>query len=635
MIAVSSIVLIAVIGGFAYARWTEMSVSNDNGLAAAEACSTLFSAVYPNASEFSPEDEDYNDFRSSMRDLCIEFGMTYMYVFHDDADKQIGSTRGYGVVVHEDLSDVARRALNGEEVQEPFVLDNEFGRMMTWYSKVEGTDNILAGADFSVSEQEQLVIGTAFAFVIPPILALTILLFVELRVLNRHVFNPIRMISKSMREFSAGRANGFKPLGINSEDEIGEIAESYEVMAHDIASYVDDIGRMTEERVQSEVEVDVARRIQLGMVPLSMGKSSATYDVRARAKPARQVGGDFYDCLEIGDDRIAVVVGDVSGKGIAGALFMAMTKTLIAEQLMRDVAPAAVLNYANERLCKQNPEGMFVTVFIAVLEPATGCTRYANAGHLAPFVVGKDIYRIEPDPGVLLGLFDDADIEEGEFVLQEGESLLLFTDGVTEAVNVEKEFLGDERFEEHLRDHVPYTSAQQLVDDVVEFVGEFATGYEQYDDLTVEALMRTGSICDDGGKESGEVRDAVEDQGDAKGALAVDIAAFAQVRDEILAVAPDSMRGRKACLACEEAFANIVLYSGAEHIWFEVAPCNDMLSMTLIDDGIPFDPTTYETTEKGFDELDTGGMGINLVRDMASELSYHREGNRNVFTIIL
>ena len=650
-IAVVFIVVINIVVGIAYGRWTELAVSDDNGQAAAEACATLFAAAYPDASEFSPNDPEYDDFRAQMRVMCSDFDMDYMYLFHydpdkhevrhivcvaadDEADKKAQDAYAYNTVLYRDLSDEARRALQGEEPLEPYIFNNEFGLEATWFSKVEGTDDILAAADYSVSEQQKDVLEAIVTFVVPPIIALVVLLLVELRVLNVHVIRPVRKISKSMQEFSADRAHEFEPLGIESKDEIGEIAEAYEGMAVDIATYIDDIKNMTEERVQSEVELDVARRIQLGMVPPSTRHSGSGYDVRALAKPARQVGGDFYDCLKVDDGHIAVVIGDVSGKGVAAALFMSMTKTLIAEELVRCGAPAAVLNYANERLCQLNPEGMFVTVFVAVLERATGCVRYANAGHLPPLVVGEGVHRVDADPGVLLGLFDDADIEEGELVLQEGEALLLFTDGVTEAANAEKEFLGDERFEAHLRECVPYADAQQLVDDVMGFVEAYAAGFEQHDDVTIAALMHTRNtdgVEDERGADASEV---VGGQGDGD-ALAVDIAAFAHVRAEILAAAPDSTRGRKACLACEEAFVNIVSYSGAENIWFDVASLDDRLRMTLIDDGVAFDPTKVVSGEKEFDELDSGGMGINLVRDLASELLYRRDGDRNIFTIVV
>lgn len=521
-IAVAFIVLIAAVVGIVYGRWSELALSNENGQAAAEACATLFSAVYPDASEFSPNDEEYSDFRAQMRIMCSDFDMDYMYVFHydpdkhevkhiicvasnEEADKEVQNAYAYGSVLQRDLSNTARRALQGERVYEPFIFDNEFGKEAAWFYKVEGEDDVLAAADYSVSERQKGVLQAILLFVVPPIIALIVLMFIELRVLNRHVFKPIRKISKSMREFSADRAHEFEPLGMKSEDEIGDIAEAYEGMATDIATYIDDIERMTEERVQAEVELDVARRIQLGMVPPTARQSGSGYDVRAFAKPARQVGGDFYDCLKIDDNRIAVVIGDVSGKGIAAALFMSMAKTLIAEELMRDSTPAAVLNYANAKLCKSNPEGMFVTVFCAILEPATGRVRFANAGHMPPFVVGERVYQVEVDPGVLLGLFDDSDIDDGELVLQEGEALVLFTDGVTEAVNVDKELLGDERFEAHLREGIPYMSAQQLVDDVVGFVDDFAAGHEQHDDLTIEVLMRMDSTSV-AASESGENR---------------------------------------------------------------------------------------------------------------------------------
>ena len=203
---------------------------------------------------------------------------------------------------------------------------------------------------------------------------------------------------------------------------------------------------------------------------------------------------------------MSAVVGDVSGKGVAAALFMAMTKTMVHEGLASGIDPAQVLNRVNDRLCASNPEGMFVTVFAFVLCPSTGEVRYANAGHLPPLAIGRDddVRQVDAPPGVLLGLFEDAGLEDGTLVLAEGEYLLAFTDGATEAVNVESKFFGDEALAQCVASSTPYRDASALVDVVVDAVDAFAAGHEQFDDLTVVALRRTSS--DHSGERREEVR---------------------------------------------------------------------------------------------------------------------------------
>ena len=254
---------------------------------------------------------------------------------------------------------------------------------------------------------------------------------------------------------------------------------------------------------------------------------------------------------------------------------------------------------------------MFATVFACVLDPATGQARYANAGHLPPLLVGDGVRAVDARPGVLLGLFEDAGLEDGTLKLGEGECLLMFTDGATEAVNPKREFFGITAFAERLSESAPYRDAGAVVDAVVDAVDGFAAGCEQFDDLTVVALRRV----------SVGLRE-----------LPVDIASFSTVRDAIMKQSSDEAVGRKACLACEEAFANIVAHSGATRIWFSVAREGDRLQVTLADNGTPFDPLTAAPAPRAFDDLDSGGMGLNLIRSLSTQAAYTRT-TRNVLTL--
>ena len=291
---------------------------------------------------------------------------------------------------------------------------------------------------------------------------------------------------------------------------------------------------------------------------------------------------------------------------------MAMTKTMVHDGLGAGIGPADVLNHVNDRLCASNPEGMFVTAFAFVLDCATGEVRYANAGHLPPLVVGGDVRQVEAAPGVLLGLFEDAGLEEGTLTLGDGEYLVAFTDGVTEAVSAERTFFGADALVNCIAEGAPYGRASELADVVVRAVDAFSTGCEQFDDLTLAVAHRVP---------------------DGLRALPVDIASFAAVRDDILAKATDDAAGRKACLACEEAFANIVSYSGATCAWYSVAAEGDGLRVTLADDGVPFDPFAADPEARSFESLDAGGMGIGLIRNLSRQATYARDDNRNVLTL--
>ncbi|MBQ9003167.1 MAG: SpoIIE family protein phosphatase [Eggerthellaceae bacterium] len=631
VIALAAIVAIVSVAGMVYIRWYEHRLSDQMGVSAAIMCADIAGYIIDDPDLSNPNSKAYQDYRQLLRDVCREKNMDYLSVFKCDVeaktityifcvadddvnDERVARERGFGTVVEVEMPETMRRAMNGEKVYEADEIDNQFGNMLAWYSQVPGNDQtILASAEYSVTEQRARVFESAVDVLVPLVLGLLVLLMVQMYVLNRRVFKPLQTITERMRSFSADRASEFEPLEIESNDEMGAIADAFENMAADIGSYVNDIERFTAERVQAGVELDVARRIQLGMVPERTMQESTGYELCALSRTARSVGGDFYDAFEIEGDRVGVVVGDVSGKGVAAALFMSMVKIMVHDGLKAGAGPAEALNRINDQLCSSNPEGMFVTALALVLDCATGEVRYANAGHLPPLVVGSAVHQVEVAPGVLLGLFDDAGLEEGTLALGEGEFLVAFTDGVTEAVSAEREFFGSDALVDCIAEGAPYSSASELADAIVRTVDAFAAGCEQFDDLTLVVVHRM----------PGELR-----------ALPVDIASFARVRDDILAKSTDDAAGRKACLACEEAFANIVSYSGATCIWYAVDANDDRLRVTLADDGAPFDPFASSPEARSFENLDAGGMGIGLIRSLSREATYTRDGNRNVLTIV-
>ena len=202
--------------------------------------------------------------------------------------------------------------------------------------------------------------------------------------------------------------------------------------------------------------------------------------------------------------------------------------------------------------------------------------------------------------------------------------MLAYTDGIVEAQTTDGSFFGEERFTDAMGAKAPLARAGDFADAAIRAVDAFSKGHEQFDDLTIAALVFDGT---DVGNASGAstLLEACE--------LPCDIASFATLRKALLAADVDDAQKRKACLACEEAFANIVSYSHATRIWAEASSMPGKLRITLADDGIPFDPLAADPIAKDFAQLDSGGMGINLVRQLASALEYRREDDRNVLTI--
>ena len=250
-------------------------------------------------------------------------------------------------------------------------------------------------------------------------------------------------------------------------------------------------------------ELDAARRLQMAMVPQSFPAPSPDFpiDLCASMEPAREVGGDLYDFFLTEDGMLCFLVGDVSGKGMAAALFMARTKSLIriATDLMRSpqgpsAPPAEIIARVNRELCQNNSDMMFVTLFFGMLRPASGELEFCNAGHNAPYRLnGQKVAAIEGAKGVILGVRPDAVYATGHTSLAPGESIYVFTDGVTEAADDEGELFAEARLEAVLCAGSGCSTAAEIVKSVGEAVRSFVGAALPSDDITMLAVRRLDS----------------------------------------------------------------------------------------------------------------------------------------------
>ena len=214
-------------------------------------------------------------------------------------------------------------------------------------------------------------------------------------------------------------------------------------------------------------------------------------DIAASMTPAKDVGGDFYDLFRIDDERIGFVIADVSGKGIPAAIFMAVSRTLIRATGVRGGSPAECIAYSNKLLAAESVDCMFVTVFYGIININTGEINYCNAGHNPPYVLKHD-GKVEPLPTMgdpMVGAIDDLPYHEATLQLEKGDALVMYTDGVTEAMNIDYKQFGEERLEETLED-VAMHNCQEMVDAIKSDVAAFAGEAEQSDDITVLTLKR-------------------------------------------------------------------------------------------------------------------------------------------------
>ncbi len=248
-------------------------------------------------------------------------------------------------------------------------------------------------------------------------------------------------------------------------------------------------------RLQLEQELAVARRIQLTLLP-SAPPVVPGWDFAATYQAAREVGGDFYDFMDhsLADGRLGIVIADVTGKGVPAALMMAYSRAVLRAQSMSGAAPVDVLNNSNRLFLQERQSPLFLSAFVAQIELASGTLTYASAGHDSPLLVRRSGALRELDaPGVVLGAFHDTGLESRTATLGPGDTVIMFTDGVTEARDAERHLFGDERLQRAAAQAVAAGgSAESVLGSVLEAVSSFTAGADQADDLTMVVVQREG-----------------------------------------------------------------------------------------------------------------------------------------------
>ena len=242
-------------------------------------------------------------------------------------------------------------------------------------------------------------------------------------------------------------------------------------------------------------DLAIAGEIQQTILPRSFPpfpELTEVVDIYASMTPAKDVGGDFYDFFQIDDERIGLVIADVSGKGVPASLFMAVSRTLLRATALRGVSSAECLTYANKLLCKESLDSMFVTVFYGIYHYKTGMMDYTNAGHNPPYLLrgGRTVECLPVASNFVVGVFDDIEFESNTLTFGIGDTLLLYTDGVTEAFNDKREQFSESNLQDILASMHESSSAKEVVTSVLQSVKIFSGDYPQSDDITLLSLQR-------------------------------------------------------------------------------------------------------------------------------------------------
>lgn len=307
--------------------------------------------------------------------------------------------------------------------------------------------------------------------------------------LSKTITNPIKLLLSKVVKIGEGDLE--TKIDDRGKDEIAELAAAFNKMTIDLKTYIANTSKITAEKERIGAELDVARKIQGSMLPCIFPPypDREEFEVYATMLPAKEVGGDFYDFFLIDDDHLAVVIADVSGKGVPAALFMVIAKTLIKNNAQQGKTPREIFEKVNNQLCENNEASMFITAFMGILEISTGEFIYVNAGHNAPLIkkATGDFQWLPTKPGFVLAGMKDMVYRQEKITLGQGDVIYMYTDGVTEAVNRNNELFGNQKLLSDINQYKETTLAE-LLSSIKKEIDTFADGAEQADDITMLAL---------------------------------------------------------------------------------------------------------------------------------------------------
>lgn len=312
-----------------------------------------------------------------------------------------------------------------------------------------------------------------------------LVLVLSIVLVARSVTRPIVAMTAAAERVAAGDLDTVLPPA-RIGGEVGALSAAFVRMQGDLKDYIARLTETTAARERMAGELAVAHDLQMSMLPHELPRLEAI-KLAGSCQPAREVGGDLYDVRLLDDGRLFFIIGDVSGKGVPAALYMAITVSLARAIIQEGAGPAEVLIRINRELSRSNDACMFVTIFCGLLDCRTGQVRYANAGHNPPVMIAADgtASLMSIEPGIVVGCLDEYDYAEAACALDPGATLLLYTDGVTEALNPKGNFFGEDQL---LVAAGGRSSAQETLATVRKAVDDFAAGAAQADDITLLAI---------------------------------------------------------------------------------------------------------------------------------------------------
>ncbi len=457
------------------------------------------------------------------------------------------------------------------------------------------------------------------------ILIFTALFILIYFLIKRLIVNNIRKINSDLSRITNGDLD--VTVNVRSNAEFASLSDDINSTVVTLKHYID------EAAARIDKELEFAQTIQNSALPnvFPPYPNRTEFDIWAGMKTAKEVGGDFYDFYLIGEDRLAFLIADVSGKGIPAALFMMTSKTMLKNLAESGIEVNEVFTRANEQLCESNEAGMFVTAWMGILDLKTGLLSYANAGHNPPLVKHGDggFEYLRSRAGFVLAGMDGIKYRKNELQLESGDIIYLYTDGVTEATDKNEKLYGDERLQ-LLLNGTENADAEGICKAVKADVDKFVGEAPQFDDITM--------LCVEFNRKSGD-EDSVKEL--TVKAVLENIETVTDFIDEQLHQLDCPMKAEMQInVAIDEIFSNIARYAygssvGDAAVRFSYSESTKSVSLTFTDSGIPYNPIKNEDPDitLSADERQIGGLGIYLVKKTMDEVSYEYKNDRNILTI--
>ena len=459
-------------------------------------------------------------------------------------------------------------------------------------------------------------------------LSITSIVMIVAYALGAH-FLMIRNITKLTRSASAfsddltsGEPLEVKDPKVKSRDEIRVLSDSFVTLEGNIIKYVDVIQKEAQEKERMEAEMNIATNIQLSALP-SRNYDDKNVSLRAFIKSAKEVGGDFYDYFYIDDNRLVILISDVSGKGVPAALFMMKSKELIKSSIHKFSNLVDAVAEVNNILTRNNKESLFVTSFIGVIDFSMNTITYVNAGHEKPYIISGDkLIKLEGTSNFVMGGEENFPYRQESHAFNKGDYIFLFTDGLNESINSEREEFSYQRIENTLEENKSLT-LDKLIDKMNENLEAFVGNEEQFDDVTMLVIKYRKD----------ELRLHYE-QKDYN--IITDIVDHFNESFAYLPVEPKGACG----IIIDELVNNLISYEPREDLIIDIDISLNKKGLLIVvtsngNDYNPFDNHKDKYLEEFSPDIKEGGFGLSIIKDLSSSYDYEYKNNRSVVTVVV